>query len=410
MQLENNTYQVQGVNLIDVAQEFGTPLYVYDAEKIASQLNSMKSAFSGLKVKVKYAAKSLTNISILKFLKKKGAELDAVSIQEAQIGIQAGFLPEEILYTPNCVSFKEIKQAIDLGVVLNIDSISILDQFGDEYGDSIPCCVRINPHITAGGNTKISTGHIDSKFGISIYQLPHLLRVVKTNGLKVIGLHMHSGSDILDADVFLRAADILFSVAKDFKDLEFLDFGSGFKVKYREQDIVTNIFDLGKKLGDTFNQFCIDYGKELEIWFEPGKFIVSEAGLLLVRTNVIKTTPATVFAGVDSGMNHLLRPMMYDAYHEIINLSNPEGTGRVYTVVGYICETDTFGFDRKISEIREGDILAIKNAGAYGFSMASNYNSRPKPAEVLILEGKTKLIRKRETIDDLLRNQVEIDF
>jgi len=410
MQLENNTYQVQGVNLIDVAQEFGTPLYVYDAEKIASQLNSMKSAFSGLKVKVKYAAKSLTNISILKFLKKKGAELDAVSIQEAQIGIQAGFLPEEILYTPNCVSFKEIKQAIDLGVVLNIDSISILEQFGDEYGDSIPCCVRINPHITAGGNTKISTGHIDSKFGISIYQLPHLLRVVKTNGLKVIGLHMHSGSDILDADVFLRAADILFSVAKDFKDLEFLDFGSGFKVKYREQDIVTNIFDLGKKLGDTFNQFCIDYGKELEIWFEPGKFIVSEAGLLLVRTNVIKTTPATVFAGVDSGMNHLLRPMMYDAYHEIINLSNPEGTGRVYTVVGYICETDTFGFDRKISEIREGDILAIKNAGAYGFSMASNYNSRPKPAEVLILEGKTKLIRKRETIDDLLRNQVEIDF
>ncbi len=410
MQLENNTYQVQGVNLIDVAQEFGTPLYVYDAETIASQLNTMRSAFSGLKVKVKYAAKSLTNISILRFLKKEGAELDAVSIQEAQIGIQAGFLPEEILYTPNCVSFEEIKQSIDIGVVLNIDSISILEQFGDEYGDSIPCCIRINPHIIAGGNSKISTGHIDSKFGISIYQLPHLLRVVKTNGLKVIGLHMHSGSDILDADVFLRAADILFSVAKDFKDLEFLDFGSGFKVKYREQDIVTNIFDLGKKLGDTFNQFCIDYGKELEIWFEPGKFIVSEAGLLLVRTNVIKTTPATVFAGVDSGMNHLLRPMMYDAYHEIINLSNPEGTGRVYTVVGYICETDTFGFDRKISEIREGDILAIKNAGAYGFSMASNYNSRLKPAEVLILEGKTKLIRERETIDDLLRNQVEIDL
>jgi len=410
MQLENNTYQVQGVNLIDVAQEFGTPLYVYDAETIASQLNTMRSAFSGLKVKVKYAAKSLTNISILRFLKKEGAELDAVSIQEAQIGIQAGFLPEEILYTPNCVAFKEIKQAIDLGVVLNIDSISILEQFGDEYGDSIPCCIRINPHIIAGGNSKISTGHIDSKFGISIYQLPHLLRVVKTNGLKVIGLHMHSGSDILDADVFLRAADILFSVAKDFKDLEFLDFGSGFKVKYREQDIVTNIFDLGKKLGDTFNQFCIDYGKELEIWFEPGKFIVSEAGLLLVRTNVIKTTPATVFAGVDSGMNHLLRPMMYDAYHEIINLSNPKGTGRVYTVVGYICETDTFGFDRKISEIREGDILAIKNAGAYGFSMASNYNSRLKPAEVLILKGKTKLIRERETIDDLLRNQVEIDL
>lgn len=410
MELKDNTYQVQGVNLTEICEEFGTPLYLYDADKIASQFKNMKSAFSNLNVRIKYAAKSLTNISILKYLKALGCELDAVSIEEAHIGLQAGYNPKEILYTPNCVSIEEIKEAVDLGLMINIDNISILEQFGHEYRDTVPCCIRLNPHISAGGNTKISTGHVDSKFGISIYQLPHLLRVIKTNNIKVTGLHMHTGSDILDADIFLKIAEILFGVAKDFPDLKFLDFGSGFKVKYKEDDIVTNIFDLGKKLGDAFIQFCIEYGRELEIWFEPGKYLVSEAGHLLVRTNVIKTTPATVFAGVDSGMNHLLRPMFYNAHHDILNISNPTGTSRIYTIVGYICETDTFAMDRKLNEVREGDILAIKNAGAYGYSMASNYNSRPRPAEVLILNGEPLLIRKRESLEDVMKNMIEIDI
>ncbi len=405
-----NKYEIQGVNLEEVANEYGTPLYVYDSEKILQQLNSIKGAFSELNVRIKYAAKALTNLSILRLLKSEGAELDVVSIEEVHLGLKAGFKPEEILYTPNCVSFEEIQKAVDLGVTMNIDNISILEQFGNKYGKTVPCCIRLNPHIMAGGNTKISTGHVDSKFGISIYQLPHLLRVIKSNNINIIGLHMHTGSDILDADVFLKVAEILFGIAKDFPDLRFIDFGSGFKVKYREEDIVTNVFDLGAKLADAFKRFCVDYGRELEIWFEPGKFLVSEAGLLLVRTNVVKTTPATVFVGVDSGMNHLLRPMMYDAYHEIVNLSNPNGTSRICTVVGYICETDTLGLDRKINEVREGDLLAIKNAGAYAFSMASNYNSRLRPAEVLIHNGEAKLIRKRETLDDLLRNQVEVDI
>ncbi len=410
MEIVNKRYTVQGVDLLDVVGEFGSPLYVYDAEKIGQQIANMKAAFPGMNMRIKYACKALTNLSILKLVHSHGAELDTVSIQEVELGLKAGFAPDEILYTPNCVSFAEIQEAVKLGVTINIDNISILEQFGHEYHDTIPVCIRLNPHIMAGGNKKISTGHVDSKFGISVFQLRHLQRVVKSNNINVIGLHMHSGSDILDAEVFIRGAEVLFDAAMDFPDLKFIDFGSGFKVAYREGDVTTDINELGLKLSEAFNAFCKDYGRELEIWFEPGKYIVSEAGLLLVRTNVVKTTPATVFAGVDSGLNHLIRPMMYDAYHDMVNISNINGTRRIYTIVGYICETDTFGLDRKMSEIHEGDIIAIKNAGAYGFSMASNYNSRLRPAEVLIINGEAKLIRKRETMDDIFRNQIEIEI
>ncbi len=410
MEIVNNRYTIQGVDMLSVVKEFGSPIYVYDAEKIGQQIQTIKSSFPGVKLKIKFACKALTNISILKLIRAKGAELDTVSIQEVQLGLRAGFKPEEILFTPNCVSFKEIKEAIKLGVMINIDNISILEQFGHEFHNSVPVCIRLNPHIMAGGNKKISTGHVDSKFGISIFQIRHLQRVIASNNLNVIGLHMHSGSDILDAEVFLRGAEVLFDAAKDFPDLQFIDFGSGFKVAYREGDVTTDLSDLGLKLSKAFKAFCKEYGRNLEIWFEPGKYIVSEAGYLLVKTNVIKTTPATVFVGVDSGLNHLIRPMMYDAYHDMVNISNINGTKRIYTIVGYICETDTFGLDRKLSEVHEGDIIAIKNAGAYGYMMSSNYNSRFRPAEILIIDGKAKLIRKQETMEDLYKNQVEIDI
>jgi diaminopimelate decarboxylase len=410
MEIVNDRYTVQGLDLLDVVSEFGSPLYVYDADKIGQQIENLKSAFPGLKLRIKYACKALTNISILKLVRSKGAELDTVSIQEVELGLKAGFKPEEILFTPNCVSFEEIKEAIKLGVMINIDNISILEQFGHEYHNTVPVCIRLNPHIMAGGNKKISTGHVDSKFGISIFQLRHLHRVITSNNINVIGLHMHSGSDILDAEVFIRGAEVLFEAAMDFPDLEFIDFGSGFKVAYRDGDVTTDINELGDKLTKAFKAFCKDYGRKLEIWFEPGKFVVSEAGYFLVKTNVIKTTPATVFVGVDSGLNHLIRPMMYDAHHDMVNISNINGTKRIYTIVGYICETDTFGLDRKMSEVHEGDIIAIKNAGAYGIMMASNYNSRLRPAEVLITGGKAKLIRSRETMEDIYKNQIEIDI
>ena len=343
-------------------------------------------------------------------MKKAGTGVDAVSVEEIKLCLHVGFSPEEIMYTPNCVDFDEIKQAVAFGVMVNIDSIPMLEHFGTEYGSSVPICIRLNPHILAGGNAKISVGHIDSKFGISILQLKHILKVVQAYELNVIGLHVHTGSDILDAEVFLKGAEILFDAAREFHDLAFLDFGGGFKVAYKEGDITTDIQDVGRKVSAAFKTFCKEYGRELEIWFEPGKFLVSECGYLLTKANVVKPTPATTFVGVNSGLNHLLRPMMYDAYHSVVNISKLDGPERVYTIVGYICETDTIAADRKLKEVKEGDIIAIKNAGAYGYSMSSNYNSRFRPAEVLILNGKDHLIRKRETMDDILRNQISVDF
>lgn len=410
MEIVNGKYAVAGVNLEEVAAQFGAPVYVYNGEKIVSQYERLVNAFKPLNIKVKYACKALNNSSILKLLRKHGCGLDTVSINEVLLGLRAGFAPEDIIFTPNCVSIEEIQEAVKLGVHINIDNISILEQFGSIYGNTVPCCIRVNPHILAGGNVKISTGHIDSKFGISVHQMRHVARVVKSSNIHVNGLHMHTGSDILDAGVFLQGAEILFDIAKEFPDLEFVDFGSGFKVAYKEGDITTDIEELGSAISQRFQEFCKEYGKDLELWFEPGKFLVSESGYFLAKVNVLKQTTATVFVGVDSGLNHLIRPMLYDSYHHIVNISNPDGKQRIYTVVGYICETDTFGWDRKINEVHEGDILCFKNAGAYGITMSSNYNARFRPAEVLIWNGKAQLIRSRETFEDLIKNEIDVEF
>ena len=397
-------------DLLSITHTFGSPVYVYDANKISSQYERLTKAFAAVpSLRINYAMKALSNVSILKLMRKLGAGLDTVSIQEVKLGLHAGFAPEQIIFTPNGVSMEEIEEAASLGVQLNIDNLSILEQFGSKH-PQVPVCIRINPHVMAGGNSNISVGHIDSKFGISIHQIPHILRIVENTKMHINGIHMHTGSDILDIDVFLYAAEILFDTAKHFRELKFIDFGSGFKVPYKEGDIQTDIEELGERLGQRFLEFCKLYGRNLTLAFEPGKFLVSEAGFFLVKVNVVKQTTSTVFAQIDSGFNHLIRPMFYGATHFIENISNPEGKKRFYSVVGYICETDTFASNRQIAEISEGDILCFRNAGAYCYTMASNYNSRPRPAEVLWIDGQAKLIRKAETLEDLLRNQVEIDL
>lgn len=394
--------------LVNLAESFGCPLYVYDAEKIESQYQRLTDAFSKVaRLRINYAVKALSNVAVLQLLKTFGSNIDTVSIQEVQLGLYAGFQPHQIIYTPNGVSFEEIEEAAQLGVQINIDNLSVLEHFGTKH-PTVPVCIRINPHVMAGGNTNISVGHIDSKFGISIHQMPHILRIVENTGMHINGIHMHTGSDILDIEVFLYAAEILFEAATHFKTLDFLDFGSGFKVPYKKGDIETNIEEFGRKLSKRFNAFEKQYGRPLTLAFEPGKFLVSEAGFFLAKVNVVKQTTSTVFAGIDSGFNHLIRPMLYGAQHYIENISNPKGKERFYTVVGYICETDTFANNRQISEIKEGDILCFRNAGAYCFSMVSNYNSRYKPAEVLWKDGQGILIRERETFEDLLKNQIKL--
>lgn len=395
--------------LLACAAEFGTPLYVYDAATISRQYHRLVAAFDSHPTRFFYACKALTNVHILRLMRDLGAGLDCVSINEVKLGLLAGFDSKDILFTPNGVAFDELLEGKKLGIRLNIDNLSQLERFGNLFGGSYPICIRINPHIEAGGNYKISTGHIDSKFGISIHQIRHVERIVKATGLNVEGIHMHTGSEIKDVDVFLRGLDVLLGVAERFESLSFLDLGSGFKVPYRPDEQATDVEELGRRVTETFANWHQESGRSTEIWFEPGKFLVSESGSLLVRANMIKQTTATVFVGVDSGFNQLIRPMFYDAYHHISNLSNPSGDPRIYTVVGNICETDTFAWDRVLPEVREGDILCFHNAGAYGFEMSSRFNSRTRPAEVLIENDKPRLIRRRETFEDLLTGQIGVE-
>jgi diaminopimelate decarboxylase len=392
--------------LVGVAKEFGTPLYVYHAEKIREQYHKLTTAFRNSNTIFFYACKALTNVNILKYIHSLGANIDCSSINEVKLARYAGFAPERILYTSSGIAFEEIEEARHLGVIINIDSLSNLEKFGMKFGHSYPVGVRLRPNILAGGNLKISTGHDKSKFGIPVDQVDQLLAIVSKHNLRISDLHIHTGSEIKDVDVFVQGIGVLFDIVPFFAELEFIDLGGGFKVPYMEGDMETDIDLLAQKIEEAFSSHPNPGGRPLQVWFEPGKFLVSESGFFITRVNVLKKTSAANFVSVDSGFNHLIRPMFYDAYHRIENISNPQGDPIRYSVVGNICETDTFAWDRMINEVREGDYLIFHNAGAYGFEMSSNYNSRFKPAEVLVKDGKAQLIRKRDQFEDLLRNQI----
>ena len=391
------------------ATQYGTPLYMYHAEKITAQYQQLQNAFEGVYARFFYACKALTNISVLKHIQSIGCNIDCSSINEVYLALKAGFNPEQILYTSNGIDFEEIIAAVNAGVSVNIDSLSNLEKFGKAYGSRYPVGIRLRPNIMAGGNLKISTGHSGSKFGIPLEQLEEILSLKNQYQLRINCLHVHTGSEIKDVDVFIQVADIFFDLVPHFQDLQVLDMGGGFKVPYQSNEKGTDIPLLAKKVGEVLNKFEITYGKKFQVWFEPGKYLVSECGYLITSVNVIKETPTVLFAGINSGFNHLIRPMFYEAYHPIRNISNPSGQIKNYAVTGNICETDNFAWDRPINEIRENDLLVIDNAGAYGFEMGSNYNSRFLPAQVLYKEGQMHLIRKRDTMEDLLKNQIELN-
>jgi diaminopimelate decarboxylase len=410
MQLDGEIYRIQGVDVREICAEFGLPLYVYDAEAIRRQVEKFRSAFSAYDLRIKYAAKALSNINILRFMHRLGTGLDAVSIHEVHLGLRAGFEPGDILFTPNCVGFDEIVAAVELGVAVNLENLPNLREFGRKYGSSVPCCIRLNPHVAVEEDAeKVAEWHRRSKFGIAISQLDELEQVVRDYDIRVNGIHIHSSSVILDADVFIKGAEIVLDVARRFPNVEFIDLGGGINVPFRPGEVTIDIAALARDLKPSFDRFCAEYGRQVQLWLEPGRFLVSDCGTLLVRTNVVKFNGYVDIVGVDSGFNHLLRPKLYDAYHHIINVSNPNGSPRTYTVVGYICESDDFARDREIAEVRAGDVLAIQNAGAYGMSMASNYNMRFRPAEVFVIDGAAKLIRHRETMADLLSTQIDLE-
>jgi len=392
--------------LLKAAALYGTPLYVYDAERIIYQYNLLKTSFHRSDVSIFYACKALTNVNVLKVLKEQGSGIDCVSIHEVKLALHAGFDPSKIIFTPNSVALDEYAEATELKVNINIDNLNILEAFGTQFGHSYPVIVRLNPHIMAGGNLKISTGHVDSKFGISIDQVDQILSVVERTGIHIKGLHIHTGSEIKDIEVFVKGLKTVLELTKFFPELTVIDLGGGFKVPYKPDEVGTDMEKLGMSLAETLEEFGKTSGKKFEIWFEPGKFLVSQCGYFLVKANVLKTAPTRTFVGVNSGFNHLIRPMFYDAYHKIQNISNPEGAMKTYNVVGNICETDTFAWDRELNEVRPNDILLFSNAGAYGFEMSSRFNSRARPAEAMVTSGEMKLIRRRENFEDILQGVI----
>ncbi|MEO6869153.1 MAG: diaminopimelate decarboxylase [Ginsengibacter sp.] len=392
--------------LLNIAEEFGSPLYIYNADRISYQFQKLKNAFKDIDSNIFYACKSLTNIHVLKYMRSLGSSIDCSSINEVKLAMHAGFTASEILYTSNGINFSEIVEAKELGVHINIDSISNLEKFGQKYGHSYPVGIRIRPNILAGGNLKISTGHDKSKFGIPIENVTEILNCIENNNLHVNALHIHTGSEIGDAAVFLEGIKVLFTLLPQFDEVTIIDLGGGFKIAYKPKDNETDVEDLAGTIKNAFDKYEQETGRHFKIWLEPGKFLVSAAGYFVCKVNVLKPTANTIFAGVDTGFNHFIRPMFYNAWHEIENITNPDGILNNYSVVGNICETDTFAWDRPIALIKEGDFLAFHNAGAYGFEMSSNYNSRLKPAEILVTGGRSHLVRRRETFDDLLRHQV----
>jgi diaminopimelate decarboxylase len=428
----NSQYDIQGLDLREVCEQFGTPLYVYDADIIKQQFESFNSAFSGVDHRVMFAVKSCTNLSIMKYMRFLGAGIDTVSIPEIKMGIRVGFKPDEIVFTPNVVDFSEIKEAVELGVPVNIENLQNLEAFGKEYGDSSPVCLRLNPNMLSeieSGNTscldfasvnkehyedvsaaKISAWHNQSKFGISLIEFEKILQLVEKYNIRINGIHIHSSHVILNKDVFTKCVKTVFEIAKQFDHIEYVDFGGGIMVKHHPDDIVIELDEIGPVLKKEYDNFRTSTGKKIKIWFEPGRYLISEAGFLLTKAVVLKTNGCINFVGTNTGFNHLLRPMMYDAYHDIVNISNPDGDLEKYNIVGNLCEIDNIGTERDLPKVSQNDILMIKNAGAYGFSMSSNYNTRPKPAEVLIINGKAELIRKRENFHDLINNQIELDF
>jgi diaminopimelate decarboxylase len=390
------------------AEKFGTPLYVYHAEKIEQQYQNLCAQFESTQTKFFYACKALTNIHILKVIKDMGCNIDCSSINEVRLALHVGFLPNNILYTSNSVGFDEISTAVELGVNVNIDSLSNLEKFGQAFGGTKAIGVRIRPDVMAGGNLKISTGHVKSKFGIPLTQLDALKLIQEKYKINIHTLHIHTGSEIKDVAVFMKSAEVFDTLLPHFPTVNVLDFGGGFKVPYAPGEHGTDMAQLGAEVNKVIKQLSEKFGRQFTAWFEPGKYMVSEAGFFIAKVNVLKTSGEISFAGLNTGLNHLIRPMFYDAYHHIDNITSPNNPTKQYAVVGNICETDTFAWDRAIPTITEGDLLVFYNAGAYGYEMASNYNARFKPAQVLYQDGVAKLISRADQFEDLLTLQVPL--
>lgn len=370
--------------ILAAAKKYGTPLYIYDGAMIVQKCRELKKYLPG--AELYYACKANTNAEVMKLIAREGYGIETVSPGEIKAARRAGAPVSKITFTCSSVNEGELVAVVKQGIRVHLDSLHQVEIVGKHFPGS-KISVRLNQGIGAGHHSHVITGGPNSKFGIDIVQLPLLARLTKRYRLRVTGLHQHIGSNILDAAMVMKAIKVLLATAMTFPDLEHLDFGGGLGVPYRPEEKSLDIAAFGKKFTAARTEFLKQYGhrRSVAMSFEPGRYLVAEAGVLAVKVNDIKRNPTKTFVGVNSGFNHLVRPAMYGSYHEIVNITHPRGARERVTVAGNICESgDVFAKDRTIASPKINDILIIKNAGAYGYTMSSDYNLRPKPREVVI--------------------------
>ena len=398
------------MNIKGIVERYGTPLYVYREETIKKKAKVLRESVKYQRCKFLYACKANTNIHIMKILKKEGFGLDVSSPFELDMGLEAGFRPEDILYTGDNISGEEMEYVLSRKVLMNIGSLSQLSRYGKlNRGGEIS--IRLNPDCGAGHHRHTITGGEKSKFGIFYSQEEEVQNRLKEYGLKLVGIHSHIGSGILEVKELMRAVEMILKSAKVYEGLEMINIGGGLGIPYREGEEELDVESWGEEVGRYFEEFCRGYGEGLELWIEPGRYLVGESGVLLTEVININETSGYRFVGVDTGFNHLLRPILYGSYHKIWNYTKEREVKEEVVISGNMCEsgdilTQEEGFwqARNMGRIEEGDILGVMDVGAYGYSMASNYNSRPRPMEVLIGGGgEEKVIRSRETFEDLMR-------
>lgn len=395
---------------VQLAEKYGSPLYVYNENILRKRCRDIRGLIDYPNFNVNYSPKANSNPELLKIVKSEGLRVDAMSPGEIHVALMAGFRPEEIFYICNNVSQEEFLYAIHAGVKISVDSVSQLELYG-KLNPGGKVAFRLNPGVGAGHHDKVKTAGQKTKFGIEMSQIPDVKRALEEYNLQLIGINQHIGSLFMDGDAYLASSHNILAVATEFDDLKFVDLGGGFGIPYRKQENQPrlDLKDLGGKLSELIRSWVKGYGKEIEFKVEPGRYIVAESGILLGQVNAVKTNYGLKYIGTDLGFNVLVRPTMYDSHHDVEVYrkdDKPSMKQETVRIVGNICETgDIIAKDRNLPEIFENDIIGVLDSGAYGYSMSSNYNNRLRPAEVLIeADGNPRLIRRRDTLEDLVRN------
>ena len=405
----------EGQDPVALAEKYGTPLYVTNERILRQRCRDLKHLVTYPNFVVAYSAKANCGLAFLQVVRSEGLEVDAMSPGEIYMEKKAGFHADQIFYICNNVSAEEMEYAVKEGVVVSVDSLSQLEQFG-QIAPGHEVAVRFNPGVGAGHHEKVVTAGKKTKFGIEPKYVPQVKELLEKYDLKLIGINQHIGSLFMTGEAFVASIAALFEIAKQFKGLRFVDMGGGFGIPYKKEfdEAPLDLKELGQTIDKALYKFAEEYGEQITLRIEPGRYISAESNVILSTVHSVKHNHDKKFVGCDCGFNVLQRPIMYDSYHGVEvyrGTEEPSEQTETVTIVGNICESgDILAKDRELPEIRKGDVLGILDAGAYGFTMASNYNNRLRPAEIMIREnGQVVLTREREVLEDLMRHVIPLE-